>query len=49
MWARWNSDFERLHSRAYDHAAFLYGFDLLELNGEDLRLLPLEQRKQKLA
>ena len=43
------SDFERLHSRAYDHAAFLYAFDLLELNGEDLRPLPLERRKAKLA
>jgi bifunctional non-homologous end joining protein LigD len=42
------SDFERLHSRAYDHAALLYGFDLLELDGEDLRPLPLEGRKAKL-
>jgi bifunctional non-homologous end joining protein LigD len=43
------SDFERLHSRAYDHAAFLYAFDLLELNGEDLRPVPLDHRKAKLA
>ena len=43
------SDFKRLHSRAHDHAAFLYAFDLLELNGEDMRPLPLEQRKSKLA
>jgi bifunctional non-homologous end joining protein LigD len=42
------SDFEKLHSRAYDHAAFLYAFDLLELDGEDLRSLPLEGRKAKL-
>jgi ATP-dependent DNA ligase len=31
------SDFEKLHSRAYDHQVFLYAFDLLELNGEDWR------------
>jgi len=43
------SDFERLHSRAYDHAAFLYAFDLPEHDGEDLRPLPLETRKAKLA
>ena len=43
------SDFERLHSRAYDHAAFLYAFDLLELDGEDLRPAPLDQRKARLA
>src|SRR5262249_40714271 len=42
------SDFERLHNRANDHAVFLYAFDLLELDGEDLRTLPLEQRKLKL-
>jgi bifunctional non-homologous end joining protein LigD len=42
------SDFERLHSRTCDHAAFLYAFDLLELDGEDLRPLPLEDRKWKL-
>jgi bifunctional non-homologous end joining protein LigD len=27
---------------------FLYGFDLIELDGEDLRPAPLEQRKGKL-
>src|SRR4029079_6605454 len=43
------SDFERLHSRAYDHAAFLYAFELLELNGEDLRPLPLAPRNAKLC
>jgi ATP-dependent DNA ligase len=39
------SDFEKLHSGAYDHQVFLYGFDLLELNGEDYRREPLEKRK----
>jgi bifunctional non-homologous end joining protein LigD len=36
------SDFDKLHSYAYDHEVFLYGFDLLELNGEDYRQHPLE-------
>ena len=29
--------------------SFLYAFDLLELDGEDLRPLPLEERKAKLC
>jgi ATP-dependent DNA ligase len=29
-------------------AVFLYAFDLLEINGEDLRTSPLEQRKARL-
>lgn len=37
--------FDRLHSKANDHACFLYAFDLLELDGEDLRPSPLEKRK----
>ena len=28
------SDFETLHSRAYDDQVFLYAFDLLELSGD---------------
>ena len=44
-----NSDFDKLHSRAHDDQVFLYAFDLLELNGEDYRALPLEKRKDKLA
>ena len=33
----WNgkSDFDRPHSGAHDDTVLLYGFDLLELNGED--------------
>jgi bifunctional non-homologous end joining protein LigD len=42
------SDFDRLHSGAHDASVFLYGFDLIELDGEDLRPAPLEQRKGKL-
>jgi ATP dependent DNA ligase domain len=29
--------FQKLHSRAHDGEAFLYAFDLLELDGEDWR------------
>ena len=32
----------------HDASLFRYGFDLIELNGEDLRSAPLEQRKGKL-
>jgi ATP-dependent DNA ligase len=39
------SDFDQLHSRAHDAAVFLYAFDLIELDGEDLRRAPLEERK----
>ena len=42
------SDFDKLHSRAHDDAVCLYAFDLLELNGEDYRQHPLEQRKARL-
>jgi bifunctional non-homologous end joining protein LigD len=42
------SDFDKLHSQAYHDCAFLYGFDLLLLDGEDWREQPLEQRKKKL-
>jgi bifunctional non-homologous end joining protein LigD len=43
------SDFEKLHSHAYDEQAILYAFDLLELDGEDLRPRRLEQRKAMLS
>jgi bifunctional non-homologous end joining protein LigD len=42
------ADFEMLHSRAHDDQVFLYAFDLLELDGEDWRPRPLEERKAKL-
>jgi bifunctional non-homologous end joining protein LigD len=38
-----------LHRRRRATDAMLYAFDLLELNGKDLRSLPLEERKAKLA
>jgi bifunctional non-homologous end joining protein LigD len=40
--------FDQLHSRAFDDRVFLYAFDLLELDGEDWRPRPLEERKAKL-
>jgi len=40
--------FDELHSKANDHAVFLYAFDLLELEGDDLRRSPLEDRKRRL-
>jgi bifunctional non-homologous end joining protein LigD len=36
------------HHRAND-SVFLYAFDLIELNGDDLRRDPLEVRKTTLA
>jgi bifunctional non-homologous end joining protein LigD len=42
------SDFDKLHARRHDHCVFLYAFDLLELNGDDLRSETLERRKAKL-
>ena len=42
------TDFDKLHSHAYDDEVILYGFDLLELNSEDYRLHSLEKRKSKL-
>jgi bifunctional non-homologous end joining protein LigD len=42
------SDFDKLHSQGWDGAVFLYAFDLLELNGDDLRQQPMERRKGRL-
>jgi ATP-dependent DNA ligase len=41
--------FDRIHYRRYDASVFLYAFDLIELNGDDLRLEPFEIRKGTLA
>jgi ATP-dependent DNA ligase len=41
--------FQKLRQRREDRHVFLYAFDLLELNGEDLRREPLESRKRELA
>ena len=41
--------FDRIRYRRHDAAVFLYAFDLIELNGDDLRRNPLEVRKATLA
>jgi bifunctional non-homologous end joining protein LigD len=43
------SAFDLLRSWHHDHAAVLCAFDLIELDGKDLRSNPLERRKQALA
>ena len=42
------SDFNALHSRWHDGEVQLYAFDILALDGDALRKLPLSQRKQHL-
>jgi bifunctional non-homologous end joining protein LigD len=41
--------FERLRRRQHDARVFLYAFDLIEINGDDLRREPLQVRKATLA
>ena len=41
--------FDRLRYRRDDARVFLYAFDLIEFNGDDLRREPLEVRKATLA
>jgi bifunctional non-homologous end joining protein LigD len=41
--------FDRLRYRRQDRHVFLYAFDLLKLNGQDMRREPLESRKRQLA
>jgi bifunctional non-homologous end joining protein LigD len=41
--------FDRLRYRRQDGRVFLFAFDLLELNGRDMRREPLEMRKRALA
>ena len=43
------SNFDRLRCRRHDGSVFLYAFDLIELNDDDLRRDPLEVRKATLA
>ena len=42
-------DFRALRSRRRGHEAVLYAFDLIEHDGDDLRDLPLIERKRRLA
>src|SRR3984957_11345973 len=41
--------FDALHRRGTVSEAMLYAFDLLDLDGEDLRGMPLADRKKRLA
>jgi bifunctional non-homologous end joining protein LigD len=41
--------FDRIRYRRHDTEAFMYAFDLIELDGEDLRYEPLTVRKRTLA
>jgi bifunctional non-homologous end joining protein LigD len=43
------SVFQKLRQRREDRHVFLYAFDLLELNGKDLRREPLGHRKRELT
>jgi bifunctional non-homologous end joining protein LigD len=43
------SDFNALHTRRHDNEVQLYAFDILALEGDDLRKLPLSLRKTNLA
>jgi bifunctional non-homologous end joining protein LigD len=41
--------FDHIRYRHHDSTVFLYAFDLIELNGDDLRRDPLDVRKATLA
>ena len=43
------AQFELLHNRSNDHEALALGFDLLALNGDDIRKRPLIERKAALS
>lgn len=43
------SDFDALHSGRHNEEAQLYAFDLVAIEGDHLRELPLFQRKEKLG
>ena len=43
------ADFDALYSRQCDDQVQLYAFDVLALDGNDLRDLPLSMRKTNLA
>src|SRR6516225_132274 len=43
------ASFDRIRYRHHDAGVFLYAFDLIELNGDDLRRDPLAVRKATLA
>lgn len=42
------SDFDGLHPRKHDDEVQVYAFDILAMEGDDLRKLPLSMRKANL-
>ncbi len=44
-----HTHFDMLHSRSFDHEAVACAFDLLALDGDDLRRKPFKERKGHLA
>lgn len=42
------ADFARLHSRCFDREAIFYAFDVMEIDGSDLKPTPLIDRKKRL-
>ena len=43
------ASFDRIRYRQNDASVFMWAFDVIELNGDDLRIDPLEARKDMLA
>ena len=43
------ASFDRIRYRRHDASVFLYAFDLIEIDGEDMRREPFETRKATLA
>ena len=43
------TDLNALHSRLNDSSAFAYAFDLLAVNGADVRQQPLSERRKQLV
>jgi bifunctional non-homologous end joining protein LigD len=43
------ASFDRIRHRHHDKSVFLYAFDVIEMNGDDLRRDPLQGRKATLA
>ena len=43
------SSFDRIRHRRYDESVFMWAFDLIEIDDDDLRLEPLGARKATLA
>jgi bifunctional non-homologous end joining protein LigD len=43
------SDFNALHSNQHNEEAQLYAFDLVAIDGDDLRDMPLHERKAQLG